>query len=147
MRLLALSFVLTAGLFAAADDKTDAPEESKKLQGKWVATSLRHGDTEAPKDEIAKGKVTLSIDGDKFVFVTPKETHKGTFTVDASKSPKHMDLVVSNKDEKKVTILCVYEFDGETLRMAGSQKTRPKDFESRLSGSIVVKLKRAKDKK
>jgi uncharacterized protein (TIGR03067 family) len=142
MRTLAWVIALAAVAPVLGDDAAD--KEKKKLQGAWVATALRQGDIETPRDVIAKGKVTLTIDGDKFVFETPKETHKGTVAIDPSKSPKTMDLTIPTKDGKGKVIQCIYEWDGENVRMAGDQDKRPKDFKSKLGGSIVATFKRAK---
>jgi uncharacterized protein (TIGR03067 family) len=145
MKLCALATALAAALVVVAAEEKAAEKESKKLQGKWVATSLRHGDTEAPKEDIEKGAITLVIKGDKFTFKTPKETQEGTFKIDPSKSPKTIDLSVTTKGGKKKTIVGIYEWDGDALRIAGDQEKRPKDFKSKLGGSIVVRLKKAKD--
>lgn len=141
MRTLALTLALAACTFTAAGGRED-DGDAKKLQGRWVATALRHGDAETPKDVIEKGEVTLEVEGDRFTFRTPKETQKGTIQVDGSK--KTIDLKITGKEGEKRNILCIYEFDGKTLRMAGNQDKRPKDFKSRLGGAIVVSLERAK---
>jgi uncharacterized protein (TIGR03067 family) len=148
-RLWAFPLVLTTCLLVAADDQ-DVKKETKKMQGKWVATSLRQGDAEVPKKELDQGKVTLVIDGDTFDFRTPKDHQKGTFRVDPSKKPRTMDLAVTAKGDKKdktEKVLCIYEWDGETLRIAANQQRRPTDFESRVGGTIVARLKRAKGEK
>jgi uncharacterized protein (TIGR03067 family) len=78
--------------------------------------------------------------GSNFTFRTPKETHVGVMKTDAA--AKTIDLLIETKDGKTKKILCIYEQDGDTLRIAGDQEKRPKDFKSKLGGSIVVALKR-----
>lgn len=145
MNVSTLGFVLSAALFAGAEEKGAVGKEQKKLQGKWVATALRHGDAETPREELDRGAVTLVIRGNRFIFTTPKETQKGTLRVDGSKSPRTLDLVLPTREGEKKTILCIYEWDGEVLRIAGDQQKRPRDFRSRLGGSIVASFKRAGD--
>ncbi|MBY0230949.1 MAG: TIGR03067 domain-containing protein [Gemmataceae bacterium] len=128
-----------AALLVPADDKPDA---SKKLQGKRVATAMRHGDTETPKEDIEKGAVTLSVDGDRFVFATPKEKHEGTLVLGDEGKERTLDLKIETKKGEKKTILRIYEWDGDTLRIAGDQEKRPKDCKSKLGGAIVVTLKK-----
>jgi uncharacterized protein (TIGR03067 family) len=137
MRGLTLCLVVAAGLLAAEKEEDKGV---KDLQGKWVATALRHGDTETPKVEIEKGEVTLNVVGSNFTFRTPKETHIGVMKVNAT--ARTMDLLIETKDGKGKKILCIYEKDGEKLRIAGDQEKRPKDYKSKLGGSIVVSLKR-----
>lgn len=146
MRLYAVGFLLAAGLFGAADEIPPTAKDSEKLQGKWVATALRHGDTETPKEEIDKGEVTLVVKKDNtFTFRTPKETHEGTIRLGTLQSPRTMDLLITTKEGKKKTILCIYDWEGQKLRIAGDERKRPTNFKSKLGGSIVVTLKRAED--
>jgi uncharacterized protein (TIGR03067 family) len=142
MRTFAWVVVLAAVAPAAGDES--AQKEAKKMQGRWVATSLRQGDAETPKEVIDEGKVSLTIEGDRFVFQTPKETHKGTIAIDPAKTPKTMDLTIPIKDGKSKVIRCIYEWDGELLRMAGDQDKRPRDFKSKLGGAIVATFKPGK---
>jgi uncharacterized protein (TIGR03067 family) len=137
MRGLTLCLAVAAGLFAAEKEEDKGVKE---LQGKWVAMALRHGDAETPKEEIEKGAVTLNVVGSHFTFKTPKETHVGVMKADPT--ARTIDLLIETKDGKGKKVLCIYEQDGDTLRIAGDQEKRPKDFKSKLGGSIVVVLKR-----
>lgn len=137
------TFVLASGLavlLLAADERADA--ELKKMQGKWVATALRQGSAELSKEDIEKGAAHLVIDGNRFTFSTPKEVQKGKMTLDPA--AKTIDLAIETKEGGKRTVLCIYEFAGDTLKFAGDQDKRPKDFDPKTGGAVVVAFRRAK---
>lgn len=74
--------LLLANLATAGDAKSDLA----KLQGKWIAEKdgKKSGAAEFDKDTF---KFTLYFNDQELVF-------KGTFKIDPSKKPKHMDLTV-----------------------------------------------------
>ncbi len=134
-----LILALFAGLAVAGGDDT------KKLQGKWVATSMRWEGKDLSPEQVKKGNISLVIQGDRFVFITPKETQRGTIKIDGAKSPKTFDLDVTRGDGSKKTIRGIYQWEGDLLRMAGQPDERPPNFDSTASEAMVVKLKRTGD--
>lgn len=119
---LALVFPLVAA--PGANDKD-------KLQGVWKLTGLSFGGKElpAPKDQA----ITLTFSGNKVSFREGnKKPEDGTFTVDPSKTPKHMDLKkgADAKDEDKA----IYQLTGDTLKIGlgegkGADSKRPASFD------------------
>lgn len=135
--------LLLATAARAAEDKADAARDLKKMQGKWVATSLYYGDKAAPAEVIDKGEATLTVEGDHFTFKTPDGTHEGVLHLDPSASPKAMDFTC--KSEEGRVILCIYELDGDTLRIAARHDSRPSDFKPKAGSTILIALKRVKE--
>jgi uncharacterized protein (TIGR03067 family) len=94
-----------------------------------VPVSIEVAGKKAPDTDL-KG-VKLTIQGDRFSLEAGKGAIKGTFKADASKKPKTIDAFFE-EDGKKVTVLSIYELEGDTLRVcaAAPGKPRPKEFKT-----------------
>ena len=150
-RTLALGVLaVLAGLPAWGQDPSRA--DAEKLQGKWAAVSLE----EDGKNTLPKGGITVLFKGDKATYVEPGVPDEvATFKVDAAKSPKHLDLYLppdpKDKTVKELTILAIYQLDGDTLKIcyrlpkdkAKTVSERPAAFDSK-NGGYLLQLKRAK---
>jgi uncharacterized protein (TIGR03067 family) len=116
------------------------------LQGTWIVQSVRVGEKELSlKDLPVDGKdgkqFALTFSGNKFRAAGgPSKGAEGTFTIDSSKNPKHLD-VTEPKDGKVQRM--IYRIEGDTLIIAGSQNTenRPSAFDGK--DTIILVLKRA----
>lgn len=140
----ALLMVVTAGLLIAGDTpkSSEAKKEVEKFQGKWVAIALEQEGMEVPAAAVKKANMTLLIKSGKLTFTTPKGTQEGTVRVDPAKKPRTIDFSVTSADGKKETILGIYEWEGETLRIAADKEKRPTEFKSKKDGPLVMTLKR-----
>jgi uncharacterized protein (TIGR03067 family) len=90
----------------------------------------------------------LSEDGHNFTFEIPgRVATKGTFTLDASKMPKQIDLTLTSGPGRGGSLKGIFELKGETLRLcyAAPGKARPSDFSSRPgSGNSLLVLHHVK---
>ena len=95
-----VGLLLTASAVAGGDAKSDLA----KLQGTWVVD----------KDGT---KVNLTFDKNTFTLAFPDKVFKGTFKIDASKKPKHMDMTIK-EGEKYVgkTSNVIYDLTDDTLK-------------------------------
>ena len=149
MLVLAVGVLLAAiGLAAAAvaDDAADK-KDKEKLQGTWAAVS---GEKEGKEDPEAK-EHALVFEGDKFsVKKGDQVVVRGTFKIDASKSPKTMDIEISEgpEDVKGKTAQAIYALDGDELTWCvaepGSGKRPEKLATKEGVKHMLVKLKREK---
>lgn len=114
-------------LTTAADPSADL----KLFQGKWVLVSATLGGRDHLDD--FKG-LTLTVDGDKYTVVVGPNTDKGTITLDATKSPKHLTLASSEKAGpfKGRTMPGIYELtdDKLTVCLNSEKDDRPAKFEA-----------------
>ena len=140
--------VLTAagGIGARADDKADVEKELKKFQGTWTFESVEAGGKEAPAEQF-KG-MTLTFAGDKHTVKKGDEVIQvGTQKLDPSKSPKSIDVTMTEGPNKGAVMLGIYEISGDTLKVCFDPegKKRPTEFKS-ASGSqtFVAVHKRVK---
>jgi uncharacterized protein (TIGR03067 family) len=129
---------------SSADEK---PKDDNAIQGEWRIVSFVEDGQGVPAAEFKgayyafeKGKMVMKKDGKMFV--------KGTYTLDPSKTPKHIDVVVTN-DKKGETEQGIYKLEGDKLTICApafaKNKERPKEFASKSkSGTILVVLERVK---
>ncbi len=116
------------------------------LSGTWKPAEAELAGTRLPEAAVASfrlelGKGTYALKG-------AESPDSGTFTTDASKKPRTMDIVGVDGPNKGRTIPCIYEFDGTTLRICYdlSGKKRPEEFKTAKGTKLyLVTWTRAKD--
>lgn len=140
----------TLGLVLTAVASTqDAAEDVKKLQGEWVMASLEYDGQSSPEENVKRFR--RKVDGAKYTVTITKgddvQTVKRTFKVDPSKKPKAVDVTTKDKEGNDITILGIYEVDGDTHKVCMAPKDQPRptdDTSSEGSGRTVIVWKRAK---
>jgi uncharacterized protein (TIGR03067 family) len=134
--------LLLVSTVAAAD--TDA--ELKKLEGRWgIAGAELAGRDHL--DDFAGMK--LVVKGDQFTIEFAENSDRGTFTIDAAKSPKWIDIKTSPKGPFFGRSLHgIYKFDKERLILCceADGKARPTAFEAKAKSRNML-LTYARDKK
>jgi uncharacterized protein (TIGR03067 family) len=128
---------------AAADKPDDATKKDMDtIQGTWKSTSAQFNGKDLPAEEGARASTVF--DGDKFKHLNGGSVvGEGTFKLDANKKPAAIDM--TDKDGK--TRMGIYQFDGDTLKVAMSDpgKDRPTELASKAdSGVFFITLKRDK---
>ena len=143
---VALIAALGLAAVALADDAADR-KDKEMLQGTWMAVS---GEKEGKDDPEAK-EHAIVFEGDKFsIKKGDKVIVQGTFKIDASKSPKTMDLTVTEGPEKTKdkTALSIYVLDGDELTWCVSEpgsSERPEKLATKEGVKrMLVKFKREK---
>ena len=139
LRLLVMpAFLLTLALQGGPAEK-----ERKLLQGKWTVVSIV---SKAGKEE-PQGRMTAQIAGDKLISKeNDKVTGEATFTLDASKIPKFIDLKPSSGGDKGKSFLGIYELNGNDLKLCFGPVNglRPMEFAANAGQSLIL-LKRIKE--
>lgn len=123
IRLPILVIVLTSLPLMAADDKAKTDQE--KIQGTWkiVAAVCNQGEEKDMKRVIGR---IITFKGDKVIQgkAGDPDHGEGTFKLDPTKSPKHIDLVHA----KEGTSLGLYALEGNELKLSSLEpklKKRP----------------------
>ena len=119
------------GFAASADDKADLAKETKKFEGTWTIESSVTGGVEIPRDQLKDFLVIY--EGDKHTLkFGDKVFQVGTQKIDPSKSPKTIDVTMSEGPSKGAAMLGIYEFDGDTLKVCFDPqgKKRPTEIKS-----------------
>jgi uncharacterized protein (TIGR03067 family) len=138
-----LAGVLTLSLTRAAEDPKDA------LQGVWIAQSGERDGRASMADEIKSMRVTITAD--KFILHEGGEPDlECTYKIDATQSPKHLDLTPANVDNKDKPVHAIYELKGDELKICarqadGSDGPRPSEFATKKDSHFaLLVLKREK---
>jgi uncharacterized protein (TIGR03067 family) len=105
-------------------------------------------------DKARSLSLTMKADG-TWTMTDGTDTWHGTFTVDASKSPKAANFAILSGKNKGHTTLDIYEVDGDTFKCCyvivptgkETDKDRPTKFKSEAgSGHILSVMTRQKAK-
>jgi uncharacterized protein (TIGR03067 family) len=148
-----LLLFLTGALMVSEGSSEDDPSkvDFDKLRGTWLTVSLVNNgktlvDEKTPPKE---GPITkLAYEGNKWLIkVGDKTIASGKFALDASKKPKHIDIMDESGAKNDKTKLGIYELDGDTYKycLAPAGKPRPEDFTSKEgNGHSLAVMKREK---
>lgn len=145
-----LMLVLAAGMLVAADDakKDDVKKEMERFQGNWTTVSIqRDGKDVLPDEEKPKLKLTIT-DNKRVLKVDDEVRSNGTYKLDPAKSPKWIDITVSEGPLQGRTVKGIYEIEGDTQKIClqlNEDGDRPKEFSSKPeSGHLLQIFKREK---
>jgi uncharacterized protein (TIGR03067 family) len=141
-RWVAVWLFLGGGMLGKAEDKDLAA-----LDGTWAIVSSTDNGVEVMPERlmgvefvVKAGKVSARLDG--------KEVSTSTITIDASRTPKHLDLIYESGAAKGKTTKAIYKLDGDTLTWCEAPPGvdgRPTAFESKTgSGFTLFTLQRQK---
>jgi uncharacterized protein (TIGR03067 family) len=143
-----VALVVAAGLLVGAYDPTkdDGEMAAGELEGTWAYVSWEWDGWQLPPKELKP--LTVTFRGDK---VIEKECGRffpiwaGTHKLDPAKSPKAVDITVTEGEDKGRTWLGIYEQKGDTLRACfdAKGKQRPTEFKTQArSDRYLFVLKR-----
>jgi uncharacterized protein (TIGR03067 family) len=118
--LLSFSLVVVSG----GAKKDDA------LEGTWLPETAELAGNKFP-DEIRKS-IKLVVKDGKYTVTVGKKVDQGTVKLNPTAKPKEMDITGTEGPNKGKTILCIYERDGDTLRVCYDLggKNRPTEFKT-----------------
>lgn len=109
----------------------EAEADSKAMRGTWLPESAVLGGNPFP-DEVRKS-IRLVLSDGKYTVTVGDQPDEGTTTIDASKKPKHLDIVGTKGPNKGKTFYAIYELNGDTLKVCYdlSGTGRPTEFKSK----------------
>jgi uncharacterized protein (TIGR03067 family) len=135
-----------AGPLAWADEGASAKEDAKKLQGSWKPVKAELGGKPYPEGVLKMMKLDLT-DG-KYTVTIGQLRDEGTVKLDATKTPRTMDIVGTKGPNQGKTIPAIYELTDNTLRVCYdlSSKARPKEFKTQEGTQLyLVEYQRQKN--
>ena len=111
------------------DDADLNKKDLQKMQGDWAAVEMvREGN---PLERDSAQAYFRTVEGTHYTMVRyRKVVGKGTFKLDATKSPRWIDATPDTPNAK--ALKGIYEWDGDNLKITfgAPDGERPKDFKS-----------------
>jgi internalin A len=131
MNLRLISLALIPLLAAAHFPQDDAAKKDlQAMQGNWkMAAYVVEGQT-TPPAELAK--IHLNVKGNVSTFRIDKQASHGTYVLHAAKSPKTLDIDLTDGPDKGKKKLAIYAFEKNQLRIcvAAVGGPRPAEFKA-----------------
>jgi uncharacterized protein (TIGR03067 family) len=127
--------LLATSVVMAADNPSQSDQE--KLRGTWITVSLVSNGKSIVNDKSprAAGPETKLVyhSDDWKIQAGDKVLASGKFKLDASKSPKEIDIYDETGVKNEKTKLGIYELSGDTYKycLAPANKPRPTEFVSK----------------
>ena len=119
------------------------PEVVKeKLQGTWVLTALGRQGKLLSQAQLGKLRIKVIFSGDKVTFDYPDHAEAGTYTLDATKDPKTLDVVTELNTSNGI-----FRLEGDSLTICGvpAGEERPTEFTTKFGTQrVLFVLKRQK---
>ena len=115
------------------------------VEGIWTPVDAELGGAKLPPEVFKTWRLELA--GGKYVLRGAESPDRGTYATDPSKKPRTMDVSGTEGPNKGKTYPCIYEIDGDTLRVCYdlSGKSRPAEFKTaKQTQEYLVTYKRAK---
>ncbi len=124
---LLLILALAASCHSHADD---AAAIGNSVDGRWQATTAELGGMPFP-DEVRRS-ITLTVEGGRYTVMVGTQADKGTVAIDASKTPKALDITGTEGPNQGKTILAIFERTGDSLKVCYdlTGKARPTEFKT-----------------
>ena len=142
-------WLLAGVLLAAPSLGSDAPQEydgatfmTDGLQGSWLLIGKEFNGKAVDFVESVQ-----TFRNGKYTTKDKDGTTTGTYTIDASQTPAHLDEVPSEGPDKGWRKKTVYQLDGNTLKKAASlwPDKRPKNLDDKTSFLIIYTYKHVKE--
>ena len=113
-------------------------QDAKQIQGTWLPQSAELGGKEFP-EEVRKS-IKLVLKADTYVVTAGKDPDEGKCKIDPSKTPKTLDITGTKGPNMGKTFLCIYELNGDTLRVCYdlSGKARPTEFKTTAGSQLFL---------
>jgi len=129
---------------AYCDDK----EDLKMMEGEWVPTTGELAGKPFPEELLKSIKLVLK--GENYTAGVGEQIDRGTVKVDASKTPKTIDITGTDGPNKGKTFPAIYEVSADTLKVCYNLggADRPAEFKTKEGTQLfLVTYKRSKKEK
>lgn len=133
-RLLPLAFILFSGC-----NRTPTPTDAQRIVGEWVVIDFQS--PKATEDRSQRRKHVRITEGTWSQQFQDDDFEDFEYTLDPTKSPKHIDLTYTDASARKLTIRGIYELTtdemGDRLRVCfGSPPVVEKDGKAEYVESV-----------
>jgi uncharacterized protein (TIGR03067 family) len=103
-----------------------------KIQGSWTVSTGEKAGRKAPAEGLKDVRMTFS--GGKFTWKTGEKEMEGTFSLDATKTPREISMSAEGRK-----LAGIYRFEGDELRIrVGLGDDRPTDFATKAGAKVLL---------
>ena len=132
---------------SACGKKSRTESDADKIQGAWTPIAEEeHGKVPSKSEAatISDGGIALAFRWNRVRISCPLGDLPFSFTLDATKSPKELDIREGPEGGSQMFAKCIYRIEDDTLKICwGSENARPKEFKT-TEGQELSVLKRVK---
>src|SRR5438309_2071015 len=135
------SFVVGIGGLTAGGEDDAIKKDRKQIAGTWRVISFEKDGKKTPAEQLEKTRTIYSADGKFMVQRGGKTVVAGSTKIDPTKKPKQSEGTYTEGELKGMTVLGIYEIDGDNMRgcFALPGKDRPTEFSSKEgSGHVLI---------
>lgn len=144
---VAKTFLLLFTMALIAADEPKKKEDAETFKGTWALASMKIGGRSAPQDLIKDFRCRFE-DKSYTNSVAREQIEEGSYSIDASKTPKTIDFEIKKGHDEGKKQLGIYQIEGDKLTFVLAEPgatTRPKSFKIESGDTLVeVVLERAK---
>lgn len=117
--------LLLSAAFAWTQSDGGKTKELEQFQGSWAAVSIQGIDGRlTPTEDVAETR--LLVTGNKFTLSGKAYSISGDFSIDPSKTPKTIDLVLNENQVSETKLLGIYDIKGDIRKSCFSVPGRPR---------------------
>jgi len=130
---------VSGGCRSGEKSMDDGRSDRAKLQGTWRSQSVEvHGKS------VTETQTTIAFSGDRITLTETVGTSEGTFTVDATKTPR--EITIQFKDAR-TDWRGIYSLEGDLLRIRWTVTgQRPTGFETKGHLGTIYTMRREESK-
>lgn len=135
-----MTWTLCLALLLAADAAEGAKKDLEKMQGAWAPVEyVLDGN---PATAEGRKAIRLRVQGDRSEFTRGTVSLHGTYKLNPARTPKELDVVLTDGPNKGQTRQGIYTFEGDRLKicLATVGKERPKEFVSRPESGVALEV-------
>jgi uncharacterized protein (TIGR03067 family) len=147
-RISLVAVLLCSLVTVAAPVPNTTPQDAKAIVAKWVAVSTEY---EGHRWLSTERRVTprVEVREDSLTINNGQLAYPMRYTLDARKSPAHIDLVYTDGSDKGKSVKGLYELKGDSLKLCVAQpgEERPKALATKPGETFMLyNLVRSKPK-
>ncbi len=123
------AWIVMVPCLAAADSAQEeaAKKDLQAMQGQWNLVSYIVNGKPTPSADLAK--IQLTVQGNVSTFVIDKKASHGSYTLDATKKPKTLDIDLTDGPDKGKKKLAIYALEKDQLRICAGEVGAPRPTE------------------
>ena len=114
-------------------------KDLEELQGTWKLVSAMQDGKALPDAKVKKTTIVFNNDTFRFPELAEYATSRsGTIKIDATKTPKQMDAISTNKE----VMLGIYQLNGDSYKVcfAPAGKPRPSELASNPGSGYILQV-------